>query len=440
MNVLSLYFGAGVGRTAGVLSLISAFKVQLSIDRFQKVLLAANTDSCPHTTMRQLRKQRFLTVMLSGPTAVVRDRPLQRRLTYRKGKVWSIQKKIDDWCLEFLGFSRRQICELSVLLDIPDRFHGRYRAAPSTALAVICYRLAWPMRLQDCVEEFGRERGWLSTAFNAVCVHLYDVFYQKLQWDERVLTPVRFEHYCQRIQERGEPSGMVWGFMDGTHKSICRPRPDTADQELFYSGHKHDHTMQFLAIVTPDGLIASIYGPFEGRCGDWAMFKECGLQDRILSSAHDTSGDQLYIYGDKAFYLEEDVIGAYRAKRNVSLSAAESIFNAYMAKQRMAVEWGFGKVTQYFEFTNLRKNLKIGLSPTAAYYFTSVLLMNCHTCYSGSKTGRSFDCAAPDIFFYFNCSDIEKNALNMYINEFLTDPVALEGNGLEAENSELEQL
>lgn len=401
---------------------------------FRRILLAANTDSGPHAAMRQIRKQRFLTVLLSGPAAAVRDRPPQRRLTYTKGKVWSIRRKTDDWCLEFLRFSRYQICELSVLLEIPDRFYGRYRAAPSTALAVVCYRLAWPMRLKDCVEEFGRERGWLSAVFNSVCVHLYDVFHTKLQWDSQLLNPIRLEHYCQRIQERGEPSGMVWGFIDGTHKSICRPRPDTADQELFYSGHKHDHTMQFLVIVTPDGLIASIYGPFEGRCGDWAMFKESGLQEKIINSAFDSTGDQLYVYGDKAFYLEEGVIGAYRARRNIGLSAAESIFNSYMAKQRMAVEWGFGKVTQYFEFTNLRKNLKIGLSPAAAYYFTSVLLMNCHTCYFGSKTGKSFDCSAPDILSYFHCSDIEREALNMYINDILTAPVVVEERGPEMEN------
>jgi len=90
--------------------------------------------------------------------------------------------------------------------------------------------------------------------------------------------------------------------------------------------------------VTPDGLVASIYGPFDGRAGDWQMFKESGLQEKITGYAKDEEGEQLYVYGDKAFYLEQGVIGAYRAQRHVGLTTEESVFNTYMAKQRMSVE------------------------------------------------------------------------------------------------------
>ncbi|KAG0639118.1 hypothetical protein HOY80DRAFT_886775 [Tuber brumale] len=91
-----------------------------------------------------------------------------------------------------------------------------------------------------------------------------------------------------------------------------------------------------------------------------------------------------------------------------------------MAKQRMSVEWGFRKITQYFEFNNLRKNMKIGLSPTGAYYFTSALLTNCHTCYYGLKTGFSFECSPPSIYEYFHIGDNEQDTLNMYIYQFFS--------------------
>ncbi|KAG0137529.1 hypothetical protein HOY82DRAFT_460430, partial [Tuber indicum] len=68
---------------------------------------------------------------------------------------------------------------------------------------------------------------------------------------------------------------------------------------------------------------------------------------------------------------------------------------------RMSVEWGFGKMMQYFEFNNLQKNMKVELSPAGAYYFSSTLLTNCHTCYYGSKTGFSFECSPPSIREYF---------------------------------------
>jgi len=101
-----------------------------------------------------------------------------------------------------------------------------------------------------------------------------------------------------------------------------------------------------------------------------------------LENARDEEGDQIYIYGDKAFYLGDGVIGAFRAWRNIStLTVEESVFTAYMAKQRMSVEWSFGKITQYFQFTALKIEIKLGLFPIAPYYFASVLLANCHTCY-----------------------------------------------------------
>ncbi|RPA97931.1 hypothetical protein L873DRAFT_1689322, partial [Choiromyces venosus 120613-1] len=261
---------------------------------------------------------------------------------------------------------------------------------------------------------------WLSQVFNGVCTHLYRRFQIKLEWDHVLLNPIRLRSYCSKIYERGEPSRLVWGFIDGTHQSICHPCLETANQELFYSGHKHNHTLQLLVVVVPDRLVATMYGPFEGRAGDWGMFKESGLQENITRYVKDEEGDQLYVYRDKVFYLEQGVIGAYCAQRNEELTLEESVFNAYMAKQRMSVEWGFGKITQYFEFNNLWKNLKIRLYPTSTYYFASTLLTNCHTCYYGSKTGFSFECSLPTICEYFHLTEDENNALNMYIEDFFS--------------------
>jgi len=390
------------------------------IDLLRAAMLVSNSDTTAVTLLhRKQRRQHFLAAMLSGPTAIIHEQPYKPPLDYTS-KVWSLHDKSNNWCREFLRFSKEQICELSVLLEIPDHFEGRYCAPPTTALAVVCFRLSWPRRFKDCVSEFGRERGWLCRVFNGVCTHLYERFQAKLEWDYTLLNPARLRSYCSKTYERGEPSGLVWGFIDGTHQSICRPRPETCNQELFYSGHKHDHSLQFLAVVTPDGLVASMYGPFEGRAGDWGMFKESGLQEKITGFAKDEEGEQLYVYGDKAFYLEQGVIGAYRAQRHVGLTTEELVFNTYMAKQRMSVEWGFGKITQYFEFNNLRKNMKIGLSPAGAYYFVSTLLTNCHTCYYGSKTGFAFECSPPSIREYFHITEDEDEVLNMYINHFFS--------------------
>jgi hypothetical protein len=175
--------------------------------------------------------------------------------------------------------------------------------------------------------------------------------------------------------------------------------------------------MQYLAIVTPDGLLACVRGPYEGKMGDWGMYKD-DMDEILRQKAFDLDGERVYVFGDKGFFLEECVIGAFRAAAGSELSEEEEIFNAYMAKERMAVEWGFEKVASLFSFNRLPVSFKYGLSPIATYYITSVLLTNCHTCYNGSKASVAFKCNPPTVRCYlgFEGSPKEERELDMYLD------------------------
>ena len=221
------------------------------------------------TLLRRSRRSKFLTIMTTGPITIIRDWPVQRSVQYNNiPQAFDLFQMSDDWCLEFLRFTKKQVCEMTYLLNIPEKFPDKFTCPPTTALALVCYRLAWPHRLKDCIMYFGHGKSWLSTIFNHTCIHIARQFQEIQRWNDHHLTPSQLSRYCAKIQERGEPSGLVWGFIDGTHKQTCRPRPETVDQEELYSGHKHMHSMQFLAVVTPDGLISCLDGPYEGRKGD----------------------------------------------------------------------------------------------------------------------------------------------------------------------------
>jgi hypothetical protein len=148
-------------------------------------------------------------------------------------------------------------------------------------------------------------------------------------------------------------------------------------------------------------------GGYEGQVGDPKMFKDSGLQECSVGNCFNEQGEELYVYGDKAFYMEQGVIGAYRARRNRPINRDESIYNAYMAKQWMPIEWGFGKVMQYFAFCGYKMAMKVGLSPVNVYYVSSVLLANCHTYYYHSETSMAFQCSAPTIREYFDVQEPE---------------------------------
>jgi hypothetical protein len=242
--------------------------------------------------------------------------------------------------VEFLRFGKAEMMELADVLAIPNTFRNHCRAPATTALALVLYRLSWPHRLKDCIELFGHERAWLSIVFTDVVLSLFERFW-KIFWNTNCLTPECLTRYCAAVQANGEPSGLIWGFIDGTLKGICRPEKQTANQRFLYSGYKKKHGLNFQSIVTPDGLISSMAGPWEGSPNDWSIWRLSNLQeDRLLRYCFNTAGQQVYHYGDKAYALERGVLAPYncRGRHGASLPPAAQLFNNEMAKHRISVE------------------------------------------------------------------------------------------------------
>ncbi|RPA89502.1 hypothetical protein L873DRAFT_1652126, partial [Choiromyces venosus 120613-1] len=107
-----------------------------------------------------------------------------------------------------------------------------------------------------------------SIVFNSVISFLYNRFKNILHWDRRRLTLNMIKLYAQAIEGIGGPVN-IWGFVDGTLRSICQPE---REQHQFYTGYKQCHAIKFQGITTPDGLIASLGGPFEGKLSDWMVW------------------------------------------------------------------------------------------------------------------------------------------------------------------------
>ena len=49
------------------------------------------------------------------------------------------------------------------------------------------------------------------------------------------------------------------------------------DQMIVYNGHKRQHALKYQSITTPNGMIANLYGPVEGKRHDATMFRISGL-------------------------------------------------------------------------------------------------------------------------------------------------------------------
>ena len=139
-----------------------------------------------------------------------------------------------------------------------------------------------------------------------------------------------------------------------------------------------------------------MYGPIEGKRHDAFMLNVSGLPP-LLQQFVKPNGEPFVIYGDPAYGLAQNVLTPFRG---ANLTGDEQAFNKAMSKVRISVEWGFGKITQYFAYLNFKKNQKVLLQPIGKYYLVASILINCHTCLYGSVTGRYFELDPPSLETY----------------------------------------
>ena len=159
-----------------------------------------------------------------------------------------------------------------------------------------------------------------------------------------------------------------------------------------------NNAFYFQSVQAPNGLIAHMFGPIEGRRHDAFMLGVSGLSDK-LQRFRKPNGEPYVIYGDPAYGLARNILAPFRGAQ---LTNDEQEFNREMSKVRTSVEWGFGKICQNFAFLDFKKNLKVLLQPIGKYYLVASVLTNCHTCLYGSLTSTYFDLDPPSLETYLS--------------------------------------
>jgi hypothetical protein len=122
------------------------------------------------------------------------------------------------------------------------------------SLLLLLRRLAYPCRWIELSQEFGLYEEEMSELFNHMVNFTLKKF-GKLLDDLHIWTP-QLPYLTELIATKGVPSSLnVFGFIDGTLRSICRPK---YGQQSQYSGHKRKHGFKFQSASLPIGLIAPI--------------------------------------------------------------------------------------------------------------------------------------------------------------------------------------
>ena len=289
---------------------------------------------------------------------------------------FNIEIMSDDECKAEFRFLKRDIQLLHDKLQIPQelvtangsKFDG------IEALCILLRRLAYPCRYSELIPRFGRSVPELSGIFNEMLDLVYNRWHHLLtSFNQNWLAPQQLEVFCEKNHEKGSPLENCWGFIDGTVRPISRP---STNQRIVYNGHKRVHALKFQSVLAPNGLIGNLYGPIEGKRHDAGMLRESNLLNDLRLHSFDRNNSPLCLYGDPAYPLNIHLIGPFKG---INLTNAQKQFNSDMSSVRVAVEWGFGKVTELFKFVDFKKNLTSAKSSwqdlcSCCYYFKCTYL------------------------------------------------------------------
>jgi hypothetical protein len=350
---------------------------------------------------QEARRRMLFILVIAIAITVAQQRSRQRRWLYKAPLPYNqFDWSIDSWHTNkfkyFCRFDQQQLIHLTRLLELDTmEFSNRLRPpSPYFALAVTCARLHFPNDWALLCDHFGRCRGYLSTVFTDTIEYLDRKHQQLLEWHPQ-LSIDRIREYASCIQRRGGGVG-IWGFVDGTFRGFNRPGRRQRD---YYSGHYHGHGFKYQAIVTPDGIISSLVGPYHGRANDWSIW-----QSSIVPSKLDEllQHERYYVYGDLAYSNHPGVMAPYRHQHGFRyLTPEQRAFNRRLSKVRIAVEHAFGRTQSLWTYTAVKQCLTLGNQAVASFYRVAILMTNLYTCMSGqSQSSVRFVCPPPTVEAY----------------------------------------
>ena len=96
--------------------------------------------------------------------------------------------------------------------------------------------------------------------------------------------------------------------------------------------------MKFQSVAIPNGLIANLYSPVEGRRHDAGMLKESGLLNMLQREARTLRGEPLCLYGDPAYPLRPQLMGPFHDADMLVVTPEMRALNTAMSEVRVSVE------------------------------------------------------------------------------------------------------
>eukprot|EP01032_Pedospumella_encystans_P018564 gene18564-21128_t len=305
----------------------------------------------------------------------------------------SVDTFSDEYTNVLYGFSKEEISRLYHAMQIPEYFvigDGKkaFNVDGMHAFLFTLYRYHSPSeRLTLDSALFHYDYSTLSKIFTTVVSFLHTRHAHRLRRIPDVVP--RLGHFNERIRSKINSSFNVIPddaqrcalFADACRIEISRPSGEYWRQRAYYSGHKHYHNLAAQGVFGPDGMFVDWFDGPVGRLGDINVMRESNV-NAILRDSQLNRPIQYWIYTDKGYVRTSHVRCAAHGPAHVS--AIQHRDNGIMSRERIGVEWGFGKVYARCKYIRHASLLKVQDNDVSMR--VAVAVTNAHTCIAQSQT------------------------------------------------------
>ena len=164
-------------------------------------------------------------------------------------------------------------------------------------------------------------------------------------------------------------------------------------QRACYSGHKRHHGLKFQSVVLPDGMVAQMFGPVEGRRHDVFLLNKSRLDQRMALLP-----PTAYVYGDQAYPVRPWLLSPFKGPNKPIRQRA---WNRNMRTVRISVEHGFKIITTLWSHLKYVPAQKVFGTAVAKQYLACTAFTNIHNYLYPNQVSQHFGLEPPTLEGYF---------------------------------------
>ncbi len=292
-------------------------------------------------------------------------------------------------------WERSEIIRVCQALRVPQEIKSRSgdKASGFDVFCMMSMKYAFPTRLGQLIPFFGFSTSKSSRLIAALRLFLYSE-YAHLLSAAPIISQDDIARFCAGIHRKTN-FPICFGFIDGTIRPVCKPG---LLQGEMYNGKDRVHSIKYQGFCTPDGMLQQLSGPWPGRRHDQVMYSHSGLPEWLDTLPRHSSGAMYCLYADCGYHTQPGLMVPFP---DGEVNMLHEAFNQVMSSARIAMEWEFGGILNYW--ASLRWTIEqkaLAGSKIAQVYFVCGFLTNCLNCIRRNNASQYFGVAPPELEQY----------------------------------------